>query len=103
MATPLQFNTERGADGTPRVVAVGEIDLSNVDAFTKALDAARTAARSALVVDLGAVRYVDSAGINALFALTDHITNLRIIVHPVLVRVLTVSGLTELATVEPAP
>jgi anti-sigma B factor antagonist len=103
MATPLQLNTDRGTDGTPRVVAVGEIDLSNVDVFTKALDAAVAAARSALTVDLGAVKYVDSAGINALFTLTDHVAQLRLIVHPLLMRVLTVSGLTELAMVEPAP
>ncbi|MDT5141859.1 MAG: hypothetical protein QOI79_1196, partial [Mycobacterium sp.] len=29
MATPLTLNTDRGVDGTPRVTAAGEIDISN--------------------------------------------------------------------------
>ena len=39
MVTPLTLNTDRGADGTPRVIAAGEIDVSNVQAFTEALPA----------------------------------------------------------------
>ena len=46
MATPLTLNTDRDADGGPRVVAVGEIDLSNVDVFTEALAAASGGTRS---------------------------------------------------------
>ena len=40
MTTLLTLNTDRGVDGTPRVTAVGEIDISNIDVFTEALAAA---------------------------------------------------------------
>jgi anti-anti-sigma factor len=103
MATPLALSTDRGNDGIPRVVAAGEIDLSNIDAFTEALAAAVTDGGGALTVDLAAVRYLDSAGINVLFAFADQVDRMRLIVHPLLMRVLTISGLTELAAVEPAP
>lgn len=103
MATPLTLNTERGADGTPRVIAMGEIDLSNIDVFTEALSTASAGTRGPITVDLSAVKYLDSAGINALFHHADEVDRLHLIVHPFLVRVLTISGLSEIATVEPAP
>ena len=34
MPTPLNLTAELGADGRPRLTASGEIDLSNIDAFT---------------------------------------------------------------------
>jgi hypothetical protein len=45
---------------------------------------------------------VDSAGINALFDHADQVDRLHVIVHPLLMRVLTISGLSEIATVEAA-
>ena len=38
--TPLTLNTDRGIDGTPRVIAAGEIDISNIHVFTEALTTA---------------------------------------------------------------
>lgn len=102
MATQLTLNTDRGADGTPRVVVAGEIDLSNVAEFTAALTNAREGTRKPLTVDLSAVKYVDSAGINALFDHADEVERLHVIVHPLLFRVLTISGLGEIARVEAA-
>jgi anti-anti-sigma factor len=102
MATPLTLNTDRGADGEPRVVAVGEIDLSNIKVFTEALATASAGTRQPITVDLSAVKYLDSAGINALFNHADEVDRLHLIVHPFLVRVLTISGLSEIATVEAA-
>jgi anti-anti-sigma factor len=100
MTTPLTINVDHGDGHELVLVATGEIDLSNVHTFARALDDA--IARSdgkRVTVDLSAVDYVDSGGINALFATADHI---HLIVKPLLMPVLTVSGLTELATVEPA-
>lgn len=77
--------------------------MSNVDAFDQALSAAAAeVARTGdtLTVDLTAVEYLDSAAINALFTRADHI---RLVAHPLLMPVLTISGLSELVTVEPAP
>lgn len=103
MATPLTLNTDRDADGAPRVVAVGEIDLSNIAVFTEALTKASAGARLPITVDMSGVKYLDSAGINALFNHADEVERLRLIVHPFLIRVLTISGLTEIAHVEAAP
>lgn len=102
MATPLTLNVDRGDDGSARVIVVGELDLSNIGAFTEALAAAVADGDGALTVDLGAVEYVDSAGINVLFSFADQVDRMRLIVHPLLMRVLTISGLTEVAAVESA-
>lgn len=102
MTTPLALDTQR-IDGAVVLTAAGEIDLSNVDAFSAGLtSAARTAGSGPVTVDLSAVRYVDSAAINALFTLADSSDQVRLIVHPLLMRVLDISGLTSLATVEAA-
>lgn len=103
MTTPLTLDTARGSDGKFVLVAEGEIDLSNIDAFNLALDSATTEATggdSALLVDLSAVEYLDSAAINALAA---HADRIELVAHPILMPVLRVSGLTELTTIEPAP
>jgi anti-anti-sigma factor len=102
MATPLSLNTDRGVDGTPRLTAAGEIDISNIDVFSAALTTASEGARGPITVDLSAVKYLDSAGINALFKHADEIDRLHLIVHPFLLRVLTISGLSDIATVQPA-
>ena len=102
MATPLTLNTDRDADGEPRIVATGEIDLSNIAVFTEALATASGGTRRPITVDLSAVKYLDSAGINALFNHADEVDRLHLIVHPLLVRVLTISGLSEIALVESA-
>jgi len=102
MATQLTVNTDRGPDGTTRVVATGEIDLSNIDTFTQALTTAieETAGSDGkLTVDLGTVKYLDSAAINVLFT---HAEQIQLIVHPFLIRIFTITGLTELTSVEPA-
>jgi anti-anti-sigma factor len=102
MVTPLTLNTGRGADGSPLVIALGEIDLSNIVVFTDALTSASAGTRGPITVDLSAVKYLDSAGINALFNHADEVDRLHLIVHPFLMRVLTISGLSEVAIVEAA-
>ncbi len=102
MTTPLTLNTTRD-DGQIALIAVGEIDQSNIDAFSGALAAATADAASnseTLTVDLSAVEYLDSAAINALYASTEHI---KLIAHPLLMRILTVSGISELITIELPP
>lgn len=102
MATQLTLNTDRSADGTPRVIAAGEIDLSNIEVFVRALNTASAGTRAPIIVDLSAVKYLDSAGVNALFDHADVVDRLHLIVHPFLMRVLTISGLSDVASVEPA-
>lgn len=103
MSALLTLDTVHRDDGRLVLIAAGEIDLSNIDTFTQALDSA--IAQSAggagkLTVDLGTVKYLDSAAINVLFT---HAEQIQLIVHPFLIRVFTISGLTELTIVEPAP
>ncbi|QRP50163.1 STAS domain-containing protein [Amycolatopsis sp. FDAARGOS 1241] len=96
MTSPLTLETSRQQDGTPFVTATGEIDLSNVTGFTWAL--ADATAAGAVTIDLRGVGYIDSAAINALFTHADGVS--RVLAHPLLMPVLTVSGLTGLIDVE---
>lgn len=101
MTTPLTINLDRRDGGALALVAVGEIDLSNVRTFERALeDAIAGNSGETVTVDLTAVDYLDSGGINVLFTTAEHI---RLIVKPLLMPVLTISGLTDLTTVESAP
>ncbi|OBK71213.1 STAS domain-containing protein [Mycobacterium sp. 1274761.0] len=102
MATPLSITTDRRDDGTFVLTAAGEVDLSNIDSFAGALDegwAYVDADGARLTVDLTDIAYLDSCAINALF---NHTGGIRLIVNPILIPVLTISGLTEMAVVEPA-
>ncbi|OBI89531.1 STAS domain-containing protein [Mycobacterium asiaticum] len=102
MPTALTLESARSEDGRLVLTALGEIDLSNIDAFDQALGTAATEAAGSgerLTVDLSEVEYLDSAAINALFNRADHI---QLIAHPLLISVLTMSGLNKLVHVEPA-
>jgi anti-anti-sigma factor len=104
MSPLLTLDTARDRDGRLVLIAVGEIDLSNVEEFEGALVAAAAEAERdghTFVVDLSAVEYLDSSAINALYASARPIETL--VVHPLLVTVLTVSGLSELVAIEAAP
>lgn len=103
MATPLTLDIDRRGAGTARVIVAGEIDISNIDVLTEALTTASEGTRRPITVDLSAVKYLDSAGINVLFKHADEIDRLHLIVHPFLIPVFTISGLSEIATVQPAP
>lgn len=104
MATPLTLNTDRTADGVPRVVVAGEIDMTNVAVFAEALTEAAESVDDGgeVAVDLAAVKYLDSAAINALFAQTERVARMHLIVHPFLMPVLRISGLGDLADIEAA-
>jgi anti-anti-sigma factor len=101
MSTSLTLDTAQCNEGELALIAAGEIDMSNIEAFTQAL-ATTVAARSGgtVTVDLSAVEYLDSGAINALVAHADHI---KLVAHPLLMSALTVSGLNELVTIESAP
>jgi anti-anti-sigma factor len=102
MSTPLSLDTTRCNDGELVLIAAGEIDMSNIDAFNRALTTATAEAVDSgetLTVDLSAVEYLDSGAINALVA---HADAIKLIAHPLLMSALTVSGLNELVAIEPA-
>jgi anti-anti-sigma factor len=105
MVTPLTVSADRRADGTPLLVAAGEIDRSNIDTFTQALVTiieAADVAGGAVTVDLSAVEYLDSAAIGTLSVHADQVPQMRLVANPYLIPVLRISGIDQLATVEPA-
>ncbi len=98
MPTSLTLDTARAVDGGLVLTAMGEIDLSNVVPFDDALSAAVAEARDGrLIVDLSGVEYLDSAAISVLFPYAEQI---RVIAHPLLLRIFDISGFSELVAVE---
>lgn len=113
MTPAPQFSNHQDPDGRRVLTVTGEIDMSN----SRALDAAIVAASGGsgvgadgcggsegegegggrLVVDLTAVEYLDSAGLSVLF---NHAARIGLVATPLLRSVLTLSGLTELTTVD---
>jgi anti-anti-sigma factor len=101
MATPLSVRTDVRDDGRTVLSVTGELDMSNVDAFATAIaDAMAPASQDGgvLTIDLTGVDYLDSAAIDTLFG---HANRIRLIVNPILMSVLNVSGLTSATSVEP--
>lgn len=89
----------RGA--LPVVAIDGEIDASNTGEIGEAIHAVLTNQATALVVDLTRTRYLDSAGINLLFALGAELRDRQQRLHLVvaggspIARMLAISGLAE--------
>ncbi|MBB5957288.1 anti-anti-sigma factor [Saccharothrix tamanrassetensis] len=92
MNTPLTLTPGTRPDGTARLTVAGEIDLSNSADFARAVEATE----GRLLVDLTAVDYLDSAALAVLFT---HADRLELVVRPLLMPLLTISGLTDLTTV----
>ncbi|MFE9674520.1 STAS domain-containing protein [Streptomyces sp. NPDC006259] len=92
MTTPLTLTHGRRPDGTALLTAVGEIDMTNTEALADALDTTH----GLVLLDLTGVEYLDSAGLNVLFARADR---LELVATPLLAPVLTISGLPDLTTV----
>ena len=103
MNTMLDIEVVHRGNGEALLTAAGEIDLSNIDEFKKAFaDATRGTDGSGgiLTVDLSAVEYLDSAAVNTLYAYADRI--IKVVAHPLLMNIFTISGLAELVAVEAA-
>ncbi|CQR65719.1 STAS domain-containing protein [Streptomyces leeuwenhoekii] len=92
MTTPLSLTPSRRSDGATLLTVVGEIDMSNTDAFATAIETTD----GPVVVDLTAVEYLDSAGLSVLFSHSDRI---EVIASSLLAPVLSISGLADLVTV----
>ncbi|MEV4319477.1 STAS domain-containing protein [Actinocrispum sp. NPDC049592] len=92
MTTPLTVTPERGPDGTVVLLATGEIDMTNSDVLTEAIEG--TPGR--VVVDLSGVEYIDSAGLAVLFI---HAERIEVVVPSVLAPVVAFSGLSTMTTV----
>ncbi|WP_031516949.1 STAS domain-containing protein [Streptomyces sp. NRRL F-5123] len=103
MTTPLSLTFTSRPDGAVVLSAAGEVDMSNCAEFAAAADRALGRGPGPVVVDLSAVEYLDSAGLNELLVRARRI---EIVAPSLLAPVLTICGLTELTTVhglEPPP
>lgn len=88
----LDVRTRPGDDGSVTVAVSGDVDLSAADALRTALDeAAASAAR--VVVDLTAVRYLDSAGVKVLSEFVGRPVEVAVDGGSLLPRVLAITGL----------
>jgi anti-sigma B factor antagonist len=101
LSPQARFEVLAAGQGAPATVrAAGDIDLTNVGQFQAALDQA-TATASAVIADMAAVTYCDSATIRALFVTAGR-ARLTIQVSstgPLTETLLKISGLDQLATV----
>jgi anti-anti-sigma factor len=103
MTTPLNLDITRSNDGQVVVMASGEIDQSNIHTFEQVLATGTMQAAGsgeALTVDLSAVEYLDSAAINILFTNSDRID--LVVAQPLVIPILTISGITEVITTKTA-
>jgi anti-anti-sigma factor len=84
--TPLAHLRVDWHDDTPVAALEGEVDASNAEAISLAVRALVSNRSIGLIVDLSPTRYLDSAGINLLFALAEELRSrqleLRIVVAP---------------------
>lgn len=100
MSVALKVTSRAVGGGRVEVTVAGELDLSTVGRFE---DAIRDAVAQATpgrntTLDLRGVDYLDSAAINVLFAHAGGIGT--VVVQPLLMRGLTISGLDQIVDVE---
>ncbi|MGH2475544.1 MAG: STAS domain-containing protein [Candidatus Limnocylindrales bacterium] len=94
-------------DTSVRIAVSGEVDLANAAAVEDEVVAAITNQAASVSVDLGAVDYMDSAGMRILFSLASRLAGLQIgleVVAPVgssARRLIEVSGLAPLVALRP--
>lgn len=62
------MGTELTGNAHTVVRADGEIDLSNIQEFTKALDEAAERSPGGFIIDLSDAMYIDSAGVQAILS-----------------------------------
>ena len=80
----------------------GEVDASNATEIGERLRASLTNHSAALIVDLGATTYLDSAGIDLLFALAQELHRRRQQLHLVVVPESPIARLLAITGLDPA-
>lgn len=97
--------SERDLDGATVVTVTGEVDVATAPALRDRLD--QVAGKDGVVVDLAGVTFIDSTGLGVLIGVrkryADDGRELRLVVdEPRILRVFTISGLTELFSIHPS-
>jgi anti-anti-sigma factor len=105
--TEASLDVQPVGDEALRIAISGEIDLSNVAVVEQELLGAIANHLTEVVVDLGKVTYVDSAGLRVLFTLSTRLEALQIRFRLVVPldspprRVIDLSGIGAVAAVQP--
>ena len=100
MSDELAVESTTNPDGSATLTVAGEIDLASAPSFRRALDDAANT-NSAIDIDLRAVTYFDSAGVDALFTYaTRHRIKLTIGNNRTLANVIRVSGLDQVLSLK---
>jgi len=71
--TPLASLDLSGDDDAPVAALSGQVDLSNAEALSSAMMEGVSNAAPGLVIDLSAVEYMDSAGVNLLSGISERL------------------------------
>ncbi len=92
-------------DGVTQLHVVGDVDMATADELREVAVRAITAFTGTVRVDLSQVTFMDSTGLNALIAIRNHCEPHHVLVlegpPPQVRRILEVSGLDGLFTIEP--
>lgn len=105
--TEATVEAEMAGEKILRIALRGEVDLANVSTVEAELLAAISNQLVDVVLDMSDMSYIDSAGLRALFTLGARLEMLqigfRLVVPPgsILRRVIELSGLAALASLEP--
>jgi anti-sigma B factor antagonist len=96
------IDTRVDADGAPVIAVAGELDISNADALDSAVAAAVAPGPARLTFDLKDLRFMDSAGIAVLIRAAEGVGEVHLLAPaPSVRRVIEITGLTQLFTIEP--
>jgi anti-anti-sigma factor len=96
VSEPFRVATER-SPGTQRIIAAGELDIATVPQLEEAFDAALDAGAERILVDLGALTFIDSTGLRLLIRMHERCPDERLAIRstPVVDRLLQVTGLLD--------
>jgi anti-sigma B factor antagonist len=98
----IQLTPPAEADGVPTIALSGELDSSNVGQLEAAVSSILAEHPERVILDLGALRFMDSAGISVLVSLAAELDTLQIRnPSPIVRRVIEITGLTDILQVEP--
>jgi anti-anti-sigma factor len=101
-AAEIEVAVRADPDGAPVVSLAGELDSSNVESLSGPIARLLADRPERLVFDLGALRFMDSAGIAVLVGAAAEVNTLQIRdPAPIVKRVIEVTGLSDVLRIVP--
>jgi anti-anti-sigma factor len=98
----LGVETQSDPSGTPVIAVSGDLDISSVERLRDAVTAAAADHPQALTFEMSRLRFMDSAGISVLLGAAKSVPTVRLRnPTPAVRRVIELTGLTGVLTLEP--